>query len=316
MKPKIYVDGQEGTTGLEIHEYLGVRDDLEILKIDSAKRKDTEARRAMLNEADIAFLCLPESASREAVTLVTSPRTRLIDASVAHRVDPAWTYGLPELNPQQRAKIIAASRVTVPGCHATAAILTLYPVLQAGIITKDYPVSLTSLTGYSGGGRKLIEKYQQAEAERTLRSPRPYALGLNHKHLPEMQQVLGLTYPPIFTPVVSDFYRGLAVSIPLAARTLKSGTTAASLHVLLSDYYAHKSFVRVMPLGAESNLEDGTFNVEGCNHTNRADLFVFSNGDQILLLSRLDNLGKGASGAAVQCMNLMLGVDEKVGLRS
>lgn len=312
MKYKIFVDGQEGTTGLEIHERLAQRDDLDILLIDSEKRKDPDARRALLDESDVSFLCLPDVASRESASLVTSETTRLIDASTAHRTDPAWAYGLPELSPKHREAIAGSKRVSVPGCHATGAVVALYPLIEAGIVPRDYPVSITSVTGYSGGGKKLIAKYN--EFGESLRSPRPYALGQTHKHLPEITTHCSLAFPPAFLPIVDNFYRGMAVSIPLATGLLAKPMKAAEIYSFLADHYASQHFVRVMPFGADSNLEDGFLNVEGCNLTNRADVFVFGNDERVLLTVRLDNLGKGASGAAVQCMNIMLGLDEGAGL--
>lgn len=312
MKHKVFVDGQEGTTGLEIQERLAGRTDLDILLIDPEKRKDPEARRVLLDEADVAFLCLPDAAAREAVSLLTSDTTRLIDASTAHRVSPEWAYGLPELSPLHRRHIAESRRVSVPGCHATGAVLALSPLVEEGIIPRDYPIAITSLTGYSGGGKKLIAKYTEAEA--VLRSPRPYALGQTHKHLPEITARAGLKFHPVFLPIVGDFYRGMAVSTPLEPRLLGKQVTAASIHEMLSAHYAAERFVRVMPFGSDANLEDGFLNVEGCNNTNRADVFVFGNDERVILTVRLDNLGKGASGAAVQCMNIMLGLDEGVGL--
>lgn len=312
MKYKVFVDGLDGTTGLEVGDYLSKRSDLELLKADPEKCEDPQERRILLNQADIAFLCLPDFASRESVSLVTNESTRLIDASTAYRVAPEWTYGLPELNPGQRELIAKSKRVSVPGCHATAAILALHPLVREGIVPKDYPVSITSITGFSGGGRQLIEEYRQ-HGDR-LMSPKPYALGLTHKHLPEITAHSGLDFPPVFMPIVGNFYRGMAASIPLASRKLGRQMSAAEIHEFLANYYASERFVRVMPFDLEANLEDGFFNVEGCNGTNRADLFVFGNDDRILLITRLDNLGKGASGAAVQCMNIMLGLDEGMGL--
>jgi N-acetyl-gamma-glutamyl-phosphate reductase len=309
------VDGQEGTTGLKINERLSQRTDIELLHIDPEKRKDPEERRRLLKEADIAFLCLPDAASRESVALAGGGRARIIDASTAHRTDPDWVYGLPELSKNQRALIRDASRVSVPGCHATGFNLALYPLVRGGIVAEDYPVTCQSLSGYSGGGKKLIERHQVAGIdEKSLNMPRFYALGLNHKHLPEMQKVCGLRYPPLFTPAVGNFYQGMAVAVPLLKRLLQKQVTAREVQGLLADYYAGERFVRVMPFESGSYLDNGFLDATGCNGTNRADLFVFGHDDQILVVSRLDNLGKGASGAAVQNMNIMLGVEEGTGL--
>lgn len=315
MKYKVFVDGQEGTTGLKINERLSRRTDIELLKIDPERRKDPEARRAFLNEADIAFLCLPDAASRESASLVTSDKTRIIDASTAHRTDLGWTYGIPELSKHQRAMISASHRVSNPGCFATGFNMALYPLVKEGIVPKDYPLTCHSITGYSGGGKKLIEKYESArENKKALESPRFYALSLSHKHLPEMQKISGLLFPPLFTPIVCDFYKGMVVAVPLLRRSLNKKVTAREVQEFMASYYESERFVRVMPYEAESNLDNGFFDATGCNNTNRIEIFVFGNGEQILLLSRLDNLGKGASGAAVQNMNIMLGLDEGLGL--
>ena len=315
MKYKIFVDGQEGTTGLRIYERLSKHSGIALLKIEPEKRKDPEARRVLLNEADIAFLCLPDSASRESVSLVSNKQTRIIDASTAFRTDPNWTYGFPELNKQQRALLLDSDRVSVPGCHATGLISTLYPLIHEGIVPEDYPVTCHSVTGYSGGGKKLIASYEAAvSGKENLKSPRYYALNFNHKHLPEMQRVTGLLFPPLFTPIVGDFYNGMVVSVPLLTRLLNKKMTAKEVQKLLASYYASERFVRVMPFESEAYLENGYFNATECNNTNRIDLFVFGHDEQILLLSRFDNLGKGASGAAVQNMNIMLGLDEGMGL--
>jgi N-acetyl-gamma-glutamyl-phosphate reductase len=315
MKYKIFVDGQEGTTGLRIHEYLSKREDLEILKIDLNKRKDQDARRELLNEADLVFLCLPDSASKESVSLITNASTKVIDASTAFRTDPEWTYGLPELSNSQREAIKNSFRISNPGCHATGFILSIYPLIHAGIMPKDYPVTGYSITGYSGGGKKLIGKYENPEGNlQALNVPTHYALKLNHKHLPEMQLRSGLMYPPLFTPVVANYYKGLAMSVPVFPRLLNKKITARDVQEFLSSYYATERFVRVMPFESDTYLEDGYFNIASCNDTNMVDIFVFGNDDQILLLSRFDNLGKGASGAAIQNMNIMLGLDEGIGL--
>lgn len=313
MTFKVFVDGQEGTTGLRIHEYLAQRADIEVLKIDADKRKDRDERARLLNAADVAFLCLPDDASREAATLVTNPNTCLIDASTAHRTAPGWTFGLPELATGQRDAILSAKRIANPGCHASAFILAVRPLVQAGLLAADAPVSATSITGYSGGGKKMIEQYQ-AGGNPLLDAPRPYALGLAHKHLPEMMAHTGLTNAPVFMPIVASFYKGLTVSVPLQLAQLRTGTTGATLHAALAEYYAGERFIRVMPLSDPETLADGFFDVQACNDTNRVDLFVFANATQAIIMARLDNLGKGASGAAVQAMNVHLGVDEALGL--
>ena len=313
MTYNIFVDGQEGTTGLRIHEMLARRSDVEVLRIAADKRKDPAERARLLNAADIAFLCLPDAAAREAAALVTNPNTCVIDASTAHRTAPGWAYGLPELARGQRDQLRAAKRIANPGCHATAFVLLLRPLVDAGLVPADAPVSATSITGYSGGGKKMIEQYE-AGGDPLLQAPRPYGLTLAHKHLPEMKSHTGLARTPVFMPVVSSFYKGLAVSVPLHLGQLTPGTTAAQLQQALAAHYAGERFIRVMPLSDPATLESGFFDVQACNDTNRCDLFVFANQTQVLLLSRLDNLGKGASGAAVQSMNLHLGLDEGLGL--
>ena len=312
MTTTVFVDGQEGTTGLRIHEYLAQRRDVEVLRVDPDKRKDAAERARLLNAADIAFLCLPDAASREAAAMVTNPRTCLIDASTAHRTLPGWVYGLPELAPGQRQALRASKRVANPGCHASAFILLLRPLVDAGLVPKTAAVSATSITGYSGGGKKMIEQYEAESQEPALTSPRPYGLSLAHKHLPEMAAHTGLAVPPIFMPVVGNFYKGLAVSVPLPLKEL--GTSAEAVHAALARHYAGERFVRVMPLRDPEALEAGFFDVQACNDTNRVDIFVFANQDQALLMCRLDNLGKGASGAAVQAMNVHLGKEEGLGL--
>jgi N-acetyl-gamma-glutamyl-phosphate reductase len=311
MSYTAFVDGQEGTTGLRIHEYLAQRKDIEVLRIDPERRKDAAERARLLNAADVAFLCLPDAAAREAVALVTNPRTCLIDASTAHRTQPGWAFGLPELAAGQRQAIRAGKRIANPGCHASAFILLLRPLVDVGLVPSDTALSATSISGYSGGGKKMIEQYQAA-TEPVLTSPRPYALGLNHKHVPEMMAHTGLMARPIFMPMVGNFYKGLAVTVPLDLGAL--GTTAEALHRGFEARYANERFIRVMPLRDPATLEEGFFDVQACNDTNRVDIFVFGNETQALLMARLDNLGKGASGAAVQSMNVHLGLDEGLGL--
>ena len=313
MVYRAFVDGQEGTTGLRIHEYLAQRDDIEVLRIAADKRKDAAERARLLNAADVAFLCLPDAAAREAAALVTNPKTCLIDASTAHRTAPGWAFGLPELAPSQRALIRASKRISNPGCHASAFILLLRPLVDAGLVPPGLPVSASSITGYSGGGKKMIEQYE-AGGDPRLDSPRPYALGLAHKHVPEMTTHTGLTTRPIFMPIVGKFYKGLSVSVPLHLSELKGGATPESVRAAFEQRYAGERFIRVMPLRDKQALEDGYFDVQACNDTNRVDIFVFANDTQLLLMARLDNLGKGASGAAVQSMNVHLGLDEAKGL--
>ena len=308
----VFVDGQDGTTGLRIHELLAARPDIEVLRIAADRRKDTAERARLLNAADVAFLCLPDAAAREAAAMVNNPRTCLIDASTAHRTLAGWVYGLPELAPGQRDALRATKRIANPGCHASAFILLLRPLVDVGLVPKAAAVSATSITGYSGGGKKMIEQYQAIPLEPALTSPRPYGLSLGHKHLPEMAAHTGLAAPPIFMPVVGNFYKGLAVSVPLPLKDL--GITAEAVQQTLVTRYAGERFVRVMPLRDADTLETGFFDVQACNDTNRVDIFVFANQSQALLLCRLDNLGKGASGAAVQAMNVHLGVDEALGL--
>jgi N-acetyl-gamma-glutamyl-phosphate reductase len=318
-KHAVFVDGQEGTTGLRIHEYLAARSDIEVLRIDPDKRKDSAERARLLNAADVAFLCLPDVAAREAAALVTNPNTCLIDASTAHRTLDSWAFGMPELSVDQRARLRSSKRISNPGCHATGFILAVRPLIDAGVLPANAALSATSITGYSGGGKKMIEQYSVPAADAPkLQSPRPYGLSLGHKHIPEMMTRTGLTTKPIFMPVVGPFYKGLSVSIPLHRSQLAKGSFEA-LHQTLTKRYSGEAFMRVLPLGASGDaalLDDGAWDAQACNDTNRVDiaLFLDSSGDQALLMARLDNLGKGASGAAVQCMNVHLGVDEGLGL--
>ncbi len=321
MSTLAFVDGQEGTTGLRIHEMLARRADVEVLRIAPDRRKDAAERARLLNAADVAFLCLPDTAAREAVSLVNNPNTCVIDASTAHRTLAGWAYGLPELAPDQRSKLRAAKRIANPGCHASAFILLLRPLVDAGLVPASALLSATSISGYSGGGKKLIEQYEAGAVvtaagvtDARLQSPRPYGLNLAHKHLPEMMAHTGLTQAPVFLPMVGNFYKGLAVTVPLHLSQMRAGTTAAAVQQVLADHYAGERFVTVMPLGDPATLEEGFFDVQACNDSNRCELFVFAHAQQLVLMSRLDNLGKGASGAAVQSMNVHLGLDETLGL--
>ena len=313
MKYRVFVDGHEGTTGLRIHEYLAQRKDIEVLRIDADKRKDTTVRAELLNAADVAFLCLPDAAAREAVSLVRNPKTCVIDASTAHRTEPGWVFGLPELAPGQRDRIRASKRIANPGCHASGFILLMRPLVDAGLVSPGLLASATSITGYSGGGKKMIEQYQ-AGNDPTLVSPRPYGLNLAHKHLPEMMTHSGLTTEPVFMPIVANFYKGLNVSVPLHRAQLSGAASASQLHVAYAQRYSGEAFIRVHGLHDEASLVNGFFDVQGNNDTNRVDVFVFAHESRCLLMARLDNLGKGASGAAVQAMNIHLGLDEALGL--
>ena len=311
MAHKVFVDGQEGTTGLQINEYLARRTDVEVLRIDPDKRKDVAERKRLINASDVTFLCLPDDAAREAVALVDNPNTCIIDASTAHRVDPAWVFGLPELDKGQRARIRTSKRIANPGCHATAFILALRPLVADGLLPAGTQIAANSITGYSGGGKKMIESYRSPQR---IDAPRPYALGLTHKHLPEMCAYTGLTAAPIFQPIVGPFYKGLAVTAYLHPQQLSRGVSPDDVRQILADYYAGEAFIRVAPVNLEANTDGGFFNVEANNDTNCVDLFVFGNAERMLLIARLDNLGKGASGAAVQSMNVHLGIDESAGL--
>ncbi len=317
MTWKVFIDGRHGTTGLKIDERLAGRDEIEVLSIAEAQRKDPAAKAAIINAADIVFLCLPDAASRESVALLApgNTKTRFLDASTAHRTNPEWVYGLPELNPGQRERIRNARKVAIPGCHASGFIMLVHPLVAAGIVPADHPLSCHSVTGYSGGGKEMIASYEQpASLPDSMKSPRFYALGLTHKHLPEMKTLSGLTHAPLFTPIVGNFAQGMVVAVPLLTRTLPKAASPQSLQDFFADYYRGEHFIRVMPLDPATVLDNGALPATACNDTNRAEIFVFGHGEQILVASRFDNLGKGASGAAIQCMNIMLGLDEARGL--
>ena len=316
MKTKVFIDGKEGTTGLKIYERFKNRDDLEIMLIDEEKRKDKSERAKFINESDITFLCLPDKAAVESVSLIdkNNDHTKIIDASTAHRTDPEWAYGFPELSSAHREKIKKSSRVAVPGCYASGFISLVYPLVSAGIMPRDYPVTCHAVSGYSGGGKKMIAALENGDKPRECFSPRQYALTQNHKHLPEMQAVTGLEFKPMFNPIVDDYYAGMVVTVPIITRLLGGRYTASDIHKALSEHYKNEHFVKVMELGGTKTLSDGFLAANTLEGTNDMQIFVCGNDEQVLLCSRLDNLGKGASGAAVQCMNIMLGIDEKTGL--
>ena len=316
MKTKIFIDGKEGTTGLKIFDRFKSRNDLEIMLIDEDKRKDKNERAKFINESDITFLCLPDNAAIESVSLIdkNNDHTKIIDASTAHRTNPDWAYGFPELSSAHREKIKNSSRIAVPGCYASGFISLVYPLITAGILPKDYPVTCHAVSGYSGAGKKMIAVYEGDEIPYEYNSPRQYALPQNHKHLPEMQKICGLDYPPVFNPIVDDYYAGMVVTVPIITRLLNGNYTASDIHKVLSEHYKNEHFVKVMELGGTGTLPDGFLAANTLEGTNDMQIFVCGNDERVLLCSRLDNLGKGASGAAVQCMNIVLGLDEKTGL--
>ena len=310
MKPKVYIDGQEGTTGLQIYERLGSREDITLLQIEPEKRKDPARRKELMNQADLVFLCLPDQAAIEAVTFLENPNTRVIDASTAHRVAPGWVYGFPEWKKGQREQIQSARLLANPGCHATGFLSVTAPLVQMGILPADYPVTAYSLTGYSGGGKKMIAQYEGADKEQALYAPRIYGLTLQHKHLPEMQKIAGLTYPPVFTPIVDDYYKGMATVLMLQNFRLPGKPTTEEICSRMAEYYQGESMIQVLPFGTNESL----LAANALAGKDNLQITVSGNGDQTILTARFDNLGKGASGAAVQNMNLMLGFPETRGL--
>lgn len=313
-KVKIFIDGSEGTTGLRINERFQGRDDVELLSIAPELRKDTAERKKLINASDITFLCLPDAASREAVELIENDRVRIIDASTAHRTESGWAYGFPELSSKFRNAIRTGKRVAVPGCYASGFIALVYPLVKSGILPADYPAAAFAMSGYSGGGKKMIAEYEAPERLPELDSPREYALSQQHKHLKEMKAITGLTKEPLFSPIVCDYYSGMLVSLPLYAELLNKRLTPKELHAFFTEYYAGEKFITVNPFGAEaesrnflgSNVKSGWDGIE---------IFVTGCEDRLLVSSRFDNLGKGASGAAVQCLNIMLGCKEDKGLK-
>ncbi|MDR2685341.1 MAG: N-acetyl-gamma-glutamyl-phosphate reductase [Rickettsiales bacterium] len=314
-KINVFVDGHEGTTGLQINERLESRKDVEVIKISSDLRKNLDARKACINSADVVFLCLPDDAAKEAAALVENDKTIIIDASTAHRTDSNWTYGLPEISPEQRDCISKSKRIANPGCHATGFISAIYPLVKKGIIPAEYPLTCHSITGYSGGGKKLIEKFQnKCGLGYELVSPQIYSTTLQHKHIPEMMKVCGLKYAPVFTPIVANFERGMSVVIPLAIRLFNRKIFAKDICDFLGSYYANEEFIKIMPMEEGVCLNNGFLGAQACNGTNRLELCVSGHSEQALIVARLDNLGKGASGAAIQNMNIALGLRQAAGL--
>ena len=310
---KVFIDGSEGTTGLRIYERFEKRDDIEIIKIDPELRKDPAERARLINSSDITFLCLPDAASKESVSLVSNPDVRIIDASTAHRTEIGWAYGYPELSDEHREAIKTGKRIAVPGCYATGFITIAYPLVKGGIVPKDYPVSAFAVSGYSGAGKKTIAVYEDKDRDVEFDSPREYALSQQHKHLKEMQKISGLSRTPLFSPIIADYYSGMFVSLPFYADMLNGKQTPLSVHEYMSEYFKGQRFIKVMPFGSEADA-NGFIGANNLSGWDGLQLFVTGNEERILLTTRFDNLGKGASGAAIQCMNVMLGCDEAKGL--
>lgn len=305
---KVFIDGSAGTTGLRIYERLKARDDLSLLTLTEERRKDPAARKEMLNQSDVAFLCLPDDAAREAVAMLENPDTVVLDTSTAHRTADGWCYGFPELSPEREAAVCQAKRIAVPGCHASGFIALVYPLIEAGVLSPDTLLCCHSLTGYSGGGKKMIADYESDTRDALLGAPRQYALGQAHKHLKEMAFVTGIQNAPVFSPIVADFYSGMEVTVPLFATQL-SGASAEDVKRIYAQKYRGPivSYVE----GAD---EGGFFSAGKLSLLDRMEISVCGNEERILLLARYDNLGKGASGAALECMNLVLGLPKEYGL--
>ena len=301
---KIFIDGSEGTTGLRIFERFEGRDDIEILKIPSELRKDPDEIKKYINASDITFLCLPDAAAREAVAMVENENTIIIDTSTAHRTQEGWAYGYPELSPQHREAIKTGKRIAVPGCYATGFITIAYPMVAKGMLPKDYPVAAFAMSGYSGAGKKTIAVYEAQERDKELDAPREYALTQNHKHLKEM---------PLFSPLICDYYSGMVVTLQFYADMLNGKPTPEKVHELFASYYEGEQFMKVMPFGTEAEY-NGFLAGNTCSGWDGIEIYVTGNEDRILVSTRFDNLGKGASGAAVQCLNIILGCEEHKGL--
>jgi N-acetyl-gamma-glutamyl-phosphate reductase len=310
----VFIDGQVGTTGLKILERFKNRSDIKILTIEEKDRKNTSARKELINASDFTFLCLPDDAAIEAVSLIENPNVRVIDASTAHRTNPDWAYGFPELSKKHREKIQSSNRVAVPGCYAGGAAAILYPLVTEGVVEADYPVVIHAISGYSGAGKAVIAQYEDENRDNALSSPRQYALTQNHKHLKEIKAISGLGQFPIFNPYIADFYSGMTVSIPLFSGLMKKKMSMDKLFDFYWSYYENQP---MMLINAEKNkelIQNGFLPANVMSGDNRMELFVYGNDERIVISTRFDNLGKGASGAAVQCMNIMLGLDETTGL--
>jgi N-acetyl-gamma-glutamyl-phosphate reductase len=307
---KIFIDGKDGTTGLKIYKRFENRSDIELLLIDSDKRKDAKERARLINESDITFLCLPDAAAIEAVSLVENENVKIIDTSTAHRTLEGWAYGFPELSKEHRAKIEQSNRIAVPGCYASGFNSIVYPLVKSGFISADYDIVCFALSGYTGAGKKGIAQYEDNNRDSELDSPRLYALTQEHKHLKEMKTVSSLTKQPIFSPIICDYPQGMVVSVPLYADKMSKKYSLQDIYEMFAQHYAGSDIVKVRPLGYTQGM------IGTNNFANRDDMEIEINGnsDRIIITSRFDNLGKGASGAAIQCMNIAMGIDEKTGL--
>lgn len=313
MKTKVFIDGSEGTTGLRIHERFSLRDDIELLAISPELRKDPEERRRLINESDITFLCLPDAAAIESVSLVENEDTVIIDTSTAHRTTEGWAYGFPELSSAHRDAIRTGKRIAVPGCYASGFIAVGYPLVSEGLLPKDYPVSVFAASGYSGGGKKLIAAYEEEGRDAKYDSARMYAWGQTHKHLKEMKAVTGLSREPLFCPFTTNYHSGMIVQVPLYTDMLSVKKTPEEIREFYAQYYAQEKFIKVMPFGADVEA-GGALYSDACAGWDGMEIFVTGNEDRVVVATRFDNLGKGASGAAMQCMNIVLGCDEAKGL--
>lgn len=312
-KAKIFIDGSEGTTGLRINERFQNRDDIEIITIDPEKRKDLDERKKMINSSDYTFLCLPDVAAIEAVSLVENDKTVIIDASTAHRTNPGWAYGLPELSKDFFDAVSTSKRIAVPGCYASGFVMMAYPLVKLGILGEDYPMTISAISGYSGAGKKAIALYEAEDKTNDLYAPRQYALTQQHKHLKEMKAITGLAKEPIFLPTVDDYYCGMIVNLPIHADLMKKRMKPEELCEILKDYYKDQTFVRVCDYGTEAKY-NGFLAANELAGKDYAQIFVTGNDDRINVCSMFDNLGKGASGAAVECLNISMGIDPATGL--
>lgn len=313
MKPKIFIDGGEGTTGLKILSRLQKRNDIELLAISPDLRKDPLERAKISNASDVVFLCLPDIAAKESADGIIN--AKIIDASTAHRTAVDWTYGFPELSKKHRYDVIHSQKIAVPGCHATGFTAAVFPLVKSGIIPKKYPITCHSVTGYSGGGKQMIAAYQDLKRPESYNTPRQYSLTQNHKHLPEMKYVCELEFQPVFNPIVCDYYSGLTTTIPLHNHLLNKKPSANDIWELLSLYYENEPLINVLPFGGEGVFSDGTVDAGALANLDSMEIIVCGNKNHTSIICRLDNLGKGASGAAIQCLNLCCGFDETLGLQ-